>query len=442
MALTVALSSLGCTATSFRPDSALRLLTDDQPVSDIEDEEAFDLAMRHCSGAVSTDGNRVSLLTNGEEAFPAMLLAIRSARKRVSMETFILKMDDTGTEFVEALAEAAGRGVEVRFLTDAVGSYTIGYRDLRAITEAGGKVRFFNPLLHWTLLRANNRDHRKILVVDARIAFVGGLNLADEYDGNGRSGWRDTALSVEGPAVRDLEVVFADSWNQGGTGWIGHDLPLLDALPVKALLDVPFLALGLGRRFDPPRGPTPPAGESRVWVIGSRPDDSRSVQLDTHLLAINSARTRVYVTASYFVPPLRLLRALNRAARRGINVRILLPKETDEPLVGPLARQTYGSLLDSGVRLYEWPHSVLHAKSMVVDGRWVCAGSCNLNPRGFYLNYEVNIAVDDADLASLSEQRFLEDIAASEEVTPEVLRGRPPLDTFRGWLYLLFRDQS
>ncbi len=382
--------------------------------------------MDRITGTTATSGNRAQLLTNGEHAFPEMLAAIDNAEKRISFEIYKIRMDSVGRRFVEALTNAAERGVRVRFLYDAYGSRTVNGRDFAVLRAAGAEVRVFNPVMWWTLLRVNNRDHRKILVVDGRITFVGGLNLGEEYDGNGMNGWRDTVLMVEGPAALDAERVFASSWLQGGRGFIGKDLPVVGFRPLKRALDDPLMwLLGLNGAFCLPEHAPAAEGTAHVRVVASAPDRLTSTIVDKYLLAINSAQRRISITSAYFVPPLILRRAIVDAAKRGVRVRLILQGSSDVSTVRTISIGYYGRLLKHGVEIYKWTRSVLHAKTMVVDGVWATVGSANLDGRALFLSYEANMAVIDPGFAAAMERQFENDLKHCRRVTLKEWKKRP-----------------
>jgi cardiolipin synthase len=416
----------GCTFFSSRPKNALRTVFYTTPHADSVETPQYSLTMDRLTGTTATEGNRVQMLINGDAAFPAMLTAIAGAQKCISIEFYKIRKDAVGDGFVRALIEAAQRGVRVRFLYDAYGSRTVTYGDFSELIHAGAEVRVFNPLLWLTFVRVNNRDHRKILVVDGRIAFLGGLNLAEEYAGNGMNGWRDTALMIEGPAVLAAEQVFDETWLQGGMCVVGKDLPVVGINPLKRLVDSHLARLLDFKGGSCLAGLTPPAGGlARVHIISSAPDYLASTIVDEHLLAINSARKNIAVTSAYFLPPLVLRRALVNAAKRGVRVRLILQGYTDSPLVHAIAVGYYGRLLKQGVEIYEWTQSVLHAKTMVVDGVWSTIGSANLDGRALFLSYEVNAAVIDRSLANALEEQFDQDLQHCRQVTLEEWRKRP-----------------
>jgi cardiolipin synthase len=429
----------GCTWFSPRPRNIFRTVFRVSPSASRPGAADFRAVMDKVTATAATSSNRVRLLTNGEEAFPAMLAAIEAARERISCEIYIIRLDAVGRRFRRALTAAARRGVTVRFLYDAIGSRGVEPQDFAELRAAGGEVRAFNPLHGWTVLRLNNRNHRKILVVDGRLAVMGGLNFAEEYDGDGVDGWRDTALLVEGPAALAAERIFARSWLQGGTGFLGRDLPVVGLSPVKRTLEAPFARLFGAEAPLRVAGRVPPerTGTARVRAVWSAPDRTASTILDMYVLAINSARRRVWITNGYFVPPILLSRALVGAARRGVDVRLLLQGPTDEPTVRAASLRHYGRLLEEGVRIWEWPHPILHAKTMVVDDVWATVGSANLDGRALYLNYEANFAVESAALAAALARQFSADLAAAREVTLADWARRPPGQRAKEVLLLL-----
>lgn len=415
----------GCTWLGVRPVTAVRTVLQLTPSASHPGATDFVQAMDKLTGTQPVGGNAVQLLTNGGQAFPAMLRAIAQAESRISIQTYIIRFDRIGQRFVEHLTAAAQRGVEVRFLFDHVGAQGATEADLAGLLAAGGQVRVFNPLTNWTVTRANNRNHRKLLVVDGKHAFMGGLNLAADYDGDGRTGWRDTALRVTGPAALAAERVFASSWQQGGRAFFGKDLPVIGLNQIKQKLDQPFLQiLHRPAPFNPPAPADHSSGGVPVRVVASTPDQVSSHILDMYLLAIGSARQRVWITQGYFLPPRLLRRALVHAARRGVDVRLILPGPTDEATVKRLGEAEYGPLLKAGIKLYEYQPSVLHAKTMMVDNRWCTIGSANLDGRALNLNYEANFAVDSTDLAAAMARQFRRDLEASQPVTLDILRQR------------------
>ena len=419
----------GCTCFAPRPKNMLRTVLYMAPRAKAIETERFVRTMDRVTGTTAVEANRVRLLTNGEEVFPAMLAAIDNAEHCISLEMYKICMDAVGETFVRALIRAARRGVRVRFLYDAYGSRSVTYNDFGELIDAGAEVCVFNPVLWLTFLRLNNRDHHKILVADGRIAFLGGLNLTEEYDGDGLNGCRDTALMIEGPAALDAERVFNESWLQGGIGLIGKDLPVVGINLLKRAFDTPLVwLLDLDGELCLPQdnpGGGGTGGTARVRIISSNPDALSSTIVDKYLLAINAARKSIDITSAYFLPPLVLRRALVNAAKRGVRVRLILAGNSDVPLVRTITIGYYGGLLKHGVEIYEWTKSILHAKTMVVDGVWSTIGSANLDGRALFLSYEANAAVIDRPLAGAMEAQFERDLKHCRRVTQEEWRKRP-----------------
>ena len=430
----------GCTVFPTRSQQVWRSLTHYDYPSEPAGGDAFEAALDRYTGSSISAGNAARLLQNGDDAYPAMLELIASAQTRISFETYIIEKDETTNRFFAALAAASKRGVEVRFLADAAG-YNRGL--VARLDDLNGDhlhARIFNPLLlSWTLLRGNNRDHRKILVVDGRHAVIGGINLSDKQLGDGVSGWRDTSLLVSGPAAAEAEKVFSETWKQAGRGWLGKNLPLTCLNPVKRTVDEPLLNLyekaGGERRFMAPPYEAPDSGNTpdptafdtvsaSVRVVSSSPDRRNSPTYDLAILGVLGARERVDIACAYFVPPLGLQRALLAAAKRGVRIRLLLPGVTDVRWVREMGMRFYGEMLRAGVRIYEWPHPILHTKTMAVDGRWLVVGSANMDSRSYFLNYEACFAATDAALAEKAHAQFEKDLSRAKQLTLEAWEAR------------------
>lgn len=348
------------------------------------------------TGLPPTAGNRVDLLTEDERAFEAIEASVRGAARSVWAEYFIIRNDETGHRFLDLLAERARDGVEVRLLYDAVGSLGLDAGKLAVLRAAGGQVEAFlpvNPLRRrWSV---HLRNHRKLVVVDGKEAFTGGMNVGDEYSGRGRrKGLRhylDSHLAIRGPAAGDLARVFAEDW-AFATGTVPSEPP-----------------------------PAAPAGDSVVGVVPSGPDQQPNANALVCFAGVASARSRCYLTSPYFIPDEALLRALTAAAMSGVDVRLLLPRHPDIALVGPAARSYFRPLLGAGVRVFEYRRSMLHAKTLVVDGAWGMVGSANVDIRSFRLNFEAGALVADPAFAAALEARFLKDLESSQEVTAAAL---------------------
>lgn len=438
----LALPAAGCTLFPIRGRQVLRALRHDQTeaafpaVGTAEFEAALDARL---SAAPAHPESRAKLLQNGDEAYPVMLKLISEARERISLEMYIVDEEPITDEFFEALKAAAARGVHVRLMVDAAGYQRHLIARTGELDVPNLEARIFNPFfLSWTLLRANNRDHRKILVVDGRYAVMGGINISKEQLGDGVTGWRDTALLVEGDAAGDAERIFAETWEQGGRGWLGKTLPVPLLNPIKKAVDAPFQLLGeevfgMPAPFRPEDDPERPAifpedfydtARASVRAIGSSPEDWASATHDVAVAGILGARERVDAAYAYFVPPREVLAALLAAAERGVKVRLLLPGVTDVRFVREIGMKQYGKLLEAGVEIHEWPHPILHSKTMAVDGKWLLAGSANMDSRSYFLNYEAVFAVTDADLAEAAHRQFEADLRESAPLTLEQWQNR------------------
>lgn len=351
----------------------------------------------------SSHGNAVRLLVDGPEAFPAMLERIRGARRHVHLENYIIHADGIGREFAEALAERARAGIIVRVLYDWIGSFRTPRSFWRALREAGCEVLPFGPPSARRPGSMLRRNHRKLLVIDGRFAVIGGLCIGDEWLGNGNTEcWRDTAVEIEGPIVDELDRSFASMWRRAG-GTI--PLAMWDGAPAAH------------------------AGTVVARVVDGPPAHARAYRV-YQLMAALAERT-LYVTGAYPLAPVTLRSALAAAARAGVDVRILAPGRSDLPLLNQAARAHYAALLHAGVRIYEWTGPMLHAKTVVTDGKIALVGSSNLNPFSLFGNYELDIEIEDPGLASALERQFLEDLGSAREITAGAWQRRPAAQRWR-----------
>lgn len=356
---------------------------------------------QHEHGFPIIRGNRVTFFNHGEPAYEAMLEAIRGAQTLVHMEFFIYRPDDSGRKFIEALTDCARRGVEVRFLYDAVGSYILSPTALRGLKRAGGKTAAFLPILNPLYrMRINLRNHRKILVVDGHTGFTGGLNIGDEYLGKDAhfGPWRDTHLRLEGPAVESLHRVFLEDWYFAAN-------ELLDDAKYSPLV--------------PNKGNTP------VQVVHSGPDNVYKVIRETYVAGILRARNRVWIASPYFVPDAGLLDALVLAGRSGLDVRFLGLFRPDKWIPFLAARYYWGELLDAGVKVYQYTAGMMHSKFLLVDGEWASIGTANFDNRSLYLNFEVNCMLYDPAAVADLERMYCEDLKHSILLDANVFASRP-----------------
>lgn len=363
-------------------------------------------------------GNRVRLLENGDEIFPAMLAAIRTATKTVDLEAYIFWSGKVGTEFREALSERASKGVAVKLVLDAVGSKShLLPADLQALRASGCVVEFFHPLRPWMLDSINNRTHRRILVVDGRMGFTGGVGFADEWLGNAdaEKHWRETCVEVQGPVVAQLQASFAETWAQ---------------LRGETLL---------GDGYYPP---LEPAGNIRCQVIASTESSSSSATKLLYAVSIASATKSIRLSNSYFLPDAETSAALVDAAKRGVRVEIIVPgKVNDVPATKAGGRSSFGDLLRGGVRIFEFRPTMFHPKTMVVDGLFATVGSTNFDNRSFRLNDEINLTMYDSVLAGRMEELFRKDRARSRPYTYEDYQRRSLRDRLFEWAVLPFRSE-
>jgi cardiolipin synthase len=364
-------------------------------------EQAFTRA----TGAPLVSGNRVRLLKDATANYPAWLQAIRSATRTISFDNYIFDEDEVGLAFADALAGQARTGVKVRVLHDWMGSYGGASRAFwRRLQENGVEVRSFNPPSLASPFGWLSRDHRKMIAIDGRIAFVSGLCVSRKWLGDPKHGgepWRDTGVEITGPAVAYVERAFARLW-----GTLGDAIPEGDLSDPNALEEV---------------------GPVSLRIVATAPNTARTFRLD-QVLAL-SARKRLWLTDAYFVATTAYLEALRSAARDGVDVRLLLPSASDIPAIRPLSRARYRALLEAGVRIFEWNGPMIHAKTAVADARWARVGSSNLNPASLLGNYELDVAVEDEGFGRELEAMYEADLARSTEIvlarTPSRLRIAP-----------------
>jgi cardiolipin synthase len=362
-------------------------------------EPSFFPTLEALASAPIVAGNRVEILLNGDEIFPAQLAAIRSARRTITVAQYSVADGLVTRDLAEALAERCRAGVAVHVLLDAFGALEIPAEYPPLMTQAGCEVVSFRPLQPTTLHRANNRNHRRILVVDGRIGFTGGSGLSRRWMGDGRTPehWRETDVRVEGPVVYYLQGAFAENW-----------------------LEATGAVLGGEAYF--PR--LPANGPVHAQVVRSSPASGSFAMYTTFLLAISSARHSIYITNPYFVPDDRMLDAIAASVRRGVRVAVMVPGVIDHSLVRQAGRRHFGRLLKAGVEIYEYGPGLLHAKTMVVDSRWATIGSTNLDNRSFALNDELNLVLYDAGVARRLERVFETDLGSARKVELRAWRRR------------------
>lgn len=381
------------------------------------EDEAFARAMGTLFGPPLIPGNRVEPLENGAQIFPAMLEAIRSAKRSVNFETYIYWSGRVGTAFADAMADRARAGVQVHLILDAVGSGKIDANALKTMRDAGVQIERYHPLSWHTLDRMNNRTHRKLLIVDGQVGFTGGVGIADKWDGSAESPdhWRDSHFRLHGPAVAEMQATFVDHW----LATRGVLLQGPDYFPQLA-----------------------PAGDMRAQMIRSSVEDSAESVHVMYLLSIAAARKSILLSNSYFVPDQLTTNALVAAQRRGVDVQIIVPgPDIDSGVTRAASRRGWGPLLDAGIAIYEFQPTMFHCKVMVVDDVWTSIGSTNFDGRSFRLNDEANLNVFDGDLAARERRTFEADRARAHRITLQEWRGRPWWQRFKEWLADGLRSQ-
>jgi cardiolipin synthase len=371
-------------------------------------------------------GNKVGLLQDGVATYAAMFAAIQKAKDHINLESYIFEDDATGKQFADLLLQSQARGVQVNLIYDSVGGFNTPKAFFERLTQAGVAVLEFNPVnplgakAPWSI---NNRDHRKLLVVDGQVAFLGGINISSVYASGSIAkhrqptdpnplAWRDTDLQIEGPVVAEFQKMFLQTWHKQR----GAPLAERDYFP-----------------------PLQAQGRDIVRAIGSTPDDPYSLIYLTLISAIGNAEKQVYLTIAYFVPDPRLLSALTAAAGRGVDVRLILPGHTDSELVFHAGRSHYSALLEGGVKVYERTGALLHSKTVLIDGVWSTVGSANLDWRSFLDNDEVNAVVLGRDFSQKMQVMFASDLQNSNAITPAQWARRPLIWRVKEWMSWLWQ---
>ena len=383
----------------------------------IEDPE-FLTTMAGATGVTPVPGNRIDILQNGDQFYPAMLAAIRGAEHSVTIEAYIYWAGEVGLEFAEALSATAARGVCVKILLDSVGSASIGEEILKRLERGGCQLAWYNPLRWYSIGRFNHRTHRKSLIIDGRIGFTGGAGIADHWRGNAQDAnhWRDTQLRIEGPAVQPLQTGFAHNWLQTTGELISGDL------------------------FYPP---IPAAGTLAAQTIMSAPEVGASTVRTMYYLSIVCARRTIYIANPYFVPDEVAVAALLEARQRGVDVRIMMAGvHNDTWLARRNSLRLCGQLLRGGITVLEYNRTMLHQKTMVVDGVWATIGTTNFDNRSFSHNDENNVCVLDAGWAGALARSFLDDARTCDPVTLEQWQRRGLVERAGEALAWFLEDQA
>ncbi len=391
---------------------------------------ATDILARHVaaeeaiSGAPLVAGNKVVLLDDGPITMQAMMNALRTARDHINLETYIIEADEVGRAFADLLIQKRAAGVQVNLIYDSVGALTTPPEYFERLRAGGINLLEYNPINplkangKWDI---NQRDHSKLLIVDGRIAFTGGVNISRVYGksslirGKNRqappedakeSAWRDTHMQIEGPVVAEFQKLFLDTWRRQ----TGSDIT--------------------AKRYFPP---LKPEGNALVRALGSTADQEDYSVYKTYVSALSSASNYVHLTTAYFVPDQQIVEAMKEAAQRGVDVKIIFPSFTDHELILYAGRSFYDELLQAGVKIYERRIAMLHAKTAVVDGVWSTIGSTNLDMRSFLHNDELNAVILNVDFAEKMEALFQRDLRDSDQITLETWRQRGIGQKMKEW---------
>jgi cardiolipin synthase len=347
-------------------------------------------------------GNEVELLINGDEIFPAMIDTMRNAKRSLNFLSYLYWSGEIACEVADALCAAAARGVEVNVLLDAVGSAKMDRDLVRDMNDAGITFAYFRPPKPYAIRRVNNRTHRKLLIADGEVGMTGGVGIADQWTGNAQDPehWRDTHLRVRGPIVRGLQGAFSENWLEAtGNVLVGPDY-LPDLKPVS--------------------------DDGAMQVVRSTAEVGDTNVEALYFLAIACARQTLHLTSAYFAPRPAFIEALTDAAQRGVDVRVLVPgPHTDKDFVRQAGHSVYEELLEGGVRIYEFCPTMIHAKTLTIDGAWSTVGSVNFDNRSFQLQDEVTLCISSSEFAGRLDAQFEKDLERSAEIELERWNGRP-----------------
>lgn len=368
-------------------------------------------------GPPLVSGNKVTHLENGNEIFASMLEAINSAKKSITFETFIYWEGKIGKEFSDTLSKKAREGVKVHIMLDWVGSRQMETASLNEMKDAGVQIEIYHPLRWYNLTRINNRTHRKILVIDGKIGFTGGVGIADLWNGNAedKDHWRDSHYKIEGPAVNQLQAAFMDNWNATNPNVL-HGEDYFPEIPKQ--------------------------GNSLAQVFKSSPEEGSSSVRLMYLYSIVHAKKSIQIANAYFVPDSHMRKTLIEAAKRGVKIEVIVPGDKiDTEITRKASMHSWGEMLQAGIDIYEYQPTMFHCKYMIVDDLWVSVGSTNMDNRSFRLNDESNLNIIDKKWALEIVDVFNKDKASSDKMTYEKWKHRPLLSKFLEHMSFIFRGQ-
>lgn len=363
-------------------------------------------------------GNKIKVITDGDDCFDEFIRAIKSANFCINLETFIFRSDDLGWRIAKLLVKKASEGVQVNVIYDSFGSRGISPRLILFMKRGGVEVLEFHPLLPWRWRRLINitlRDHRKILVVDGKVAFIGGINIGLDYAGKKYkgNGWRDTHLKIEGPAVKEIQFFFVENWfrNRGSMLEPSYYFPTIKE-----------------------------QGKKLLMILSSKSRRNVKPIRQSYMTAIKFAKKSIYIENAYFIPDARFYHELGHAAKRGVDVRLLMPGKSDVPVVKFASRYLYKYYLRHGIRVYEYKKTMLHAKTAVIDGIWSTIGSSNLDRASFRQNMEINAIILDQQFGDEMEEIFLNDLKEAKEYKLENWIRRSAINYIIEWICYRFRN--
>ena len=387
--------------------------------SNCEAKKWHDMVLLHqrYSRSFYTQDNSISIFTNGMQKFESLFREISEATQSINVMYFIIKNDKMGQSFIEALTEKARQGVEVRLLIDALGGRQINARVLKGFKEAGGKYAFFfPPRLKFLTMKLNYRNHRKLVIIDGKIGYLGGFNVADEYVGRSKKfgHWRDTHLRLTGSCVQDMNARFLLDWRSAS-----KENVLLASAYFNGVID---------------------EGTSGIQIVSSGPESRRSEIKRGYLKMISSAKKSIYIQTPYFVPDASIVESLKNAIFSGVDVRIMIPNQPDHMFVYWATLASVGDLLKNGAKIYIYEKGFLHAKNMCADGEVASVGSANFDMRSFNLSFEVNAFIYDGEEVKKLEEIFEQDMADSRELTWEMYCKRSLWVKFKESISHLLRD--
>ncbi len=372
-------------------------------------------AMRKLNIGGISSGNKIKLITTGTECFKEYFKCINAAEFSINLETYIFKSDHTGWKTAEQLSAAAKRGVTVLVIYDALGSFSSDGKIFSYMKDNGITVLEYHPLSPFKkFFNLSLRDHKKVLVVDGKTAFIGGLNIGDEYSGLSQDSgqWRDTHLKIEGPAVNNVQYFFADNW-------VRYKGKLIDRQTL-----FPQVAK---------------KGRKLLMILSSKGKKNVRPIYESYISAIKNAAESIYISNAYFIPDKKIYANLIKAAKRGVDVKILVPGIYDVPFVKYAVKYLYKKLHKNGIKIYEYRETVMHCKTAVIDGYWSTVGSSNLDRLSFYWNLEINAVILCGKFGKLMNNVFSNDLKNAKEITADDLIRRGIFEYFKEWVFYRFR---